>query len=270
MDTTLVTTPDIAYSGAGLHRDRLGADLASSSTAVGHRWALVASLAVPAVWIDLFVVARAVDRSWFWLVAIAGQTLAAASGAALLRRAATGSLFGSRRANRAAGHLLGSLLLLPYTVFAEQHRQARMAARRADGSTWGLDGTALTGFAVDADARGMAGYGAWPEAARILIGEKHLESHSRSQIRSALIGVVGCAWMATVFAVGLRFAPAAWLVSWLLPLVLGTALTVVLGIAVRGRRQQIDRRTNAFELIPTGPAQEMVPASRSMVISAGS
>ena len=270
MDTTLVTTSGIGLTDVGFQDTQHVAHVLPERALSRHRWNMVAIIAVPAIWIDLFVLARSVDRAWFWAAAWFGQALAVFGAGVLIRRAAAGRLFATHRMNRAAGHFLGALLLLPYTVFAEQHRTARLAARREDGSRWGIDGTARTGFAIDATTARLGGYRSWHEAAQILAGEKHTESHSRVQIRSALLSVVACAWMLTTAIIGLRFETLGWLTSWLLPLLAGTTGTIIVGALARRRRVLLDRSTNAFEVLPTPIPQEILPASRSWAISAGS
>ncbi|GEM_PF-6775210 len=270
MDTTLVTT-DASFPA----KRRFDIDEPAAARRVAHAWpwALVGVIAIPTAWVDLYVVARTIDRTWMWALAIAGQSLAVFLATASVRRAAAGRLFESKAANRRAGHFLGALLLLPYTVFAEQHRTARLAARRADGSPWALDGTGMTGLAIDATARRGGGYEAWRESFRILAGETHAETHSPQQIRSALVSVVSCVWMLTVAIVGFRFSTQAWAAAWLLPLAIGTTTAFVVGRIGRPNRIAVDRRAVAFEVVGPGPLPEIQPISprsRSWAISAGS
>ena len=270
MDTTLLTSIDAAYSSIGRHENILAEDLVPARSESRGHWSMVALAAVPALWIDLVILARAFDRLWVSAAAVIGQSFVVLAGAVLLRKAAAGRLFSTSKGNRTAGHVLGAMLLLPYTVFAEQHRHDRLAARRVDGSSWALDGKASTGFAVDATASRIGGYRSWHEAARILAGEAHTETHSRVQIRSALVSVVACAWMLTVAVVGFRFDAELWLTSWLLPLVAGTTLATAVGTVTRRRLRRLDRTANAFEVVATRPPQEILPAARSWVMSAGS
>jgi hypothetical protein len=270
VDTTLVKTSGVALTDAGYHDAQDAAHVLPLRALSTNRWAVAAVIAVPAVWVDLFVLARTIDRAWVWVAAWIGQALAVFGAGVLIRRAAAGQLFSTYRMNRVVGHFLGAVLLLPYTLFAEQHRTARLAARREDGSRWAIDGRARTGLAVDADRSRLGGYRSWHEAVQILAGEKHTESHSQVQIRSALLSVVTCAWMLTVAAIGLRFDTVAWLTSWLVPLLVGTTATFVVGAMTRRRRERLDRTTNAFEIVATPIPQEILPASRSWAISAGS
>ena len=205
-----------------------------------------------------------------WVLAFVGQTLAVVSAGVLVRRAAVARLFPTRRANRIAGHFLGALLVLPYSVFAPQHREARLRARREDGSLWALDGRVNAGLAIDAQPQRAMGYGSWHEAVRVLAGESHEETHTRSQLRSALISVLGCVWMLSIVAIGMRFEPVGWLVAWFAPLLAGTAVLTAWGMAVRPRASRLDRETFAFIVESTTDAQPIVPAPRSWSISAGS
>ena len=272
MDTTLITTTGV-LPPSGRHRFAITEPATARRVAHAGPWALVGVLAIPTAWVDLYVAARTIDLWGVWALAVAGQSLAVCRAAATVRRAAAGRLFPTKAANRRAGQFLGALILLPYGNYAEQHRNARLAARRADGSAWALDGTGMTGLAVDATARRAGGYEAWREAFRVLAGESHDETHSRPQIRSTLVSVISCVWMLSVALVGLRLMPGAWLVGWLLPLSIGSAAAFVMGRFGRRTRVAVDRRTIAFDVVDSSPLpaiQPIKPRSRNWAISAGS
>lgn len=267
MDTILVTTH--RFPTGGFAARRAVEPVSSSRTS---RVAAAAALALPVVWLDLYVIARSMDPGVAWGAVFGGQVLIALAITLLVRRAAAGSMFSSMPANRAVGHLLGALVLLPYSVYAESHRTMRLRARRADGSNWALDGRASTGLAIDMTPRRWLGYRTWSDASRILAGEVHDETHPRLLIRSALVSVVACAWMLSVVAIGLRFEAVAVLAGWVVPVVVAQLALAVAGRIVRSRRVPIDRTTNAFEVVLEtrgAPAQAIVPAARRVSISAG-
>ena len=125
MDTTLVTTTDV---GAKDEQRLVGSWRATAVS--GPRWALVAVALVPVVWLQLALTARATSALWVDAAAVGGQVVVALTAALLVRRAATGHLFSSERANRVAGHLLGALTLLPFGAYSAEHAQRRASARR--------------------------------------------------------------------------------------------------------------------------------------------